>query len=64
MTRLLHLLHMIPIAAIAVYLISDGRPAYVAYGLLFGGFEIVMLLFWIWERFKPNKKSGTAITRK
>jgi len=44
MYKLLHLLHMVPMAALAIYLISEGKPAYIAFGIVLGGMEIVLIL--------------------
>jgi hypothetical protein len=56
MNKLLHLIHMLPMAAIAICLISEGKPALMAFGIVLGGFEIALILHGLYDYFVKRAK--------
>ena len=57
MNKLLHALYLLPLAAIAIYLISEGKPALIAFGIALIAFDLFILLSGLWKKLKSGPKS-------
>lgn len=54
--KLLHALYLLPMAVIAAYLISEGKPALIAFGISLFAFEIFVILYWLYGLFLKRRR--------